>query len=152
MKPRLEFFKADPELLKAVQTLNAKVDQCGLEKSLLHLIKLRASQINGCSFCVDMHTREARADGESEQRVYLVSAWRESPLYSDRERAALEWTETLTRLADKPVTDSLYTETLEHFSEQELVKLSVAVGMINVWNRLCVPFHAIHPVERAKAA
>ncbi|RJG44527.1 MULTISPECIES: carboxymuconolactone decarboxylase family protein [unclassified Mesorhizobium] len=152
MKPRLEFFKADPELLKAVQTLNAKVDQCGLEKSLLHLIKLRASQINGCSFCVDMHTREARADGESEQRVYLVSAWRESPLYSDRERAALEWTETLTRLADKPVTDSLYAETLEHFSEQELVKLSVAVGMINVWNRLCVPFHAIHPVERAKAA
>jgi AhpD family alkylhydroperoxidase len=152
MKPRLEFFKADPELLKAVQTLNAKVDQCGLEKSLLHLIKLRASQINGCSFCVDMHTREARADGESEQRVYLVSAWRESPLYSDRERAALEWTETLTRLADRPVTDSLYTETLEHFSEQELVKLSVAVGMINVWNRLCVPFHAIHPVERAKAA
>ncbi|MEI5677913.1 MULTISPECIES: carboxymuconolactone decarboxylase family protein [unclassified Mesorhizobium] len=152
MKPRLEFFKADPELLKAVQTLNAKVDQCGLEKSLLHLIKLRASQINGCSYCVDMHTREARADGESEQRVYLVSAWRESPLYSDRERAAFEWTETLTRLADKPVTDSLYTEMLEHFSEQELVKLSVAVGMINVWNRLCVPFHAIHPVERAKAA
>ncbi|NGN41046.1 carboxymuconolactone decarboxylase family protein [Mesorhizobium sp. CGMCC 1.15528] len=152
MKPRLEFFKADPELLKAVQTLNAKVDQCGLEKSLLHLIKLRASQINGCSYCVDMHTREARADGESEQRVYLVSAWRESPLYSDRERAAFEWTETLTWLADKPVTDSLYTEMLEHFSEQELVKLSVAVGMINVWNRLCVPFHAIHPVERAKAA
>jgi len=152
MKPRLEFFKADPELLKAVQTLNAKVDQCGLEKSLLHLIKLRASQLNGCSYCVDMHTREARADGESEQRVYLVSAWRESPLYSDRERAAFEWTETLTRLADKPVTDSLYTEMLEHFSEQELVKLSVAVGMINVWNRLCVPFHAIHTIERAKAA
>jgi AhpD family alkylhydroperoxidase len=152
MKPRLEFFKADPELLKAVQTLNAKVDQCGLEKSLLHLIKLRASQLNGCSYCVDMHTREARADGESEQRVYLVSAWRESPLYSDRERAAFEWTETLTRLADKPVMDSLYTEMLEYFSEQELVKLSVAVGMINVWNRLCVPFHAIHPVERAKAA
>ncbi|MEO9338170.1 carboxymuconolactone decarboxylase family protein [Mesorhizobium sp. SB112] len=152
MKPRLEFFKADTELLKAVQAMNATVDQCGLEKELLHLIKLRASQINGCSYCIDMHTREARHDGESEQRLYLVSAWRESPLYSERERAAFEWTETLTRIADKPVTDGLYAEMLNHFSEQELVQLSVAIGMINVWNRLCVSFHAVHPVARAKAA
>jgi AhpD family alkylhydroperoxidase len=152
MKPRLDFFKADPELLKAVRTLNAAVDQCGLERGLLHLVKLRASQINGCSYCVDMHTREAREDGETEQRVYLVSAWRESPLYSERERAAFEWTETLTWIADRSVTDSLYTGMLEHFSEQELVKLSVVVSMINTWNRLCVAFHAVHPVATAKTA
>lgn len=152
MKPRLDFFKADPVLMKAVAGLNAAVDNCGLEKGLLHLVKLRASQINGCSYCVDMHSREARQDGDTEQRVYLVSAWRKSPLYSDRERAAFEWTETLTRIAEMPVGDGLYTEALRHFTEQELVKLSTAIGMINIWNRLCIAFHAIHPVAKAEAA
>lgn len=153
MQPRLDFFKADPQLLKAVATLNMTVEKSGLERSLLHLIKLRASQINGCSFCVDMHTREARDDGETEQRLYLVSAWRESPLFSERERAAFAWTEAVTLIAGKGVDEALYAETLKHFSEEELVKLTVAVSMINTWNRLCISFHAIHPVrEEAKAA
>ena len=152
MKPRLQFFNAGPEIMKQVLALNEAVEKSGLERSLLHLVKLRASQINGCSYCVDMHTREARQDGESEQRVYLVSAWRESPLYSDRERAALAWTETLTALAGHHVEDADYDQTRQHFSEEEMVKLSVAVGMINVWNRLCTGFRAVHPVETAQAA
>lgn len=152
MKQRLQFFGAAPEIMKAVSALNKAVDECGLEKSLLHLIKLRASQINGCSYCVEMHSREARHDGESEQRLYLVSAWKESPLFSERERAAFAWTDALTRIADNGVSDELYARTLEYFSEQELVKLSVALGMINTWNRLCVPFHAIHPMPAVMAA
>jgi len=152
MKQRLQFFAKAPEIMKAVSALNKAVDECGLEESLLHLIKLRASQINGCSFCVDMHSREARQDGETEQRLYLVAAWKESPLFSERERAALAWTEAVTKISDNGVPDELYARTLTHFSEEELVKLSVAVGMINTWNRLCVPFQAIHPVPAAKAA
>jgi AhpD family alkylhydroperoxidase len=152
MKPRIQFFNAAPDLIKQVQVLNKAVDECGLEPGLLHLVKLRASQINGCSFCVDMHSKEAMRDGDTQQRLFLVSAWKESPLFSDRERAALAYTETVTMISEAGVPDALYEATLKHFSEEELVKLSVAIGMINVWNRLCVPFHAIHPVERAKAA
>lgn len=152
MKQRLQFFAAAPEIMKAVAALNKAVEESGLERSLLHLIKLRASQINGCSFCVDMHSREAREDGETEQRLYLVAAWKESPLFSDRERAAFAWTEAVTLISNGGVSDELYEKTLKHFSEQELTKLTVAVGMINVWNRLCVSFHAIHPVHAAKAA
>lgn len=152
MKPRLQFFNAAPELMKQVRALNKAVDECGLEKSLLHLIKLRASQINGCSFCVDMHSREAREDGETEQRLYLVSAWKESPLFTDRERAAFTWVETVTLISNGGVSDELYRKTLEHFSEEELVKLTVATSMINTWNRLCVSFHAIHPMQAANAA
>jgi len=152
MQPRLNFFHAAPELLKEVRNLNRAVDECGLERSLLHLIKLRASQINGCSYCVDMHSREAREDGETEQRLYLVAAWKESPLFSERERAAFAWVEAVTLISKDGASDELYAKTLKHFSEQELVKLTVAVGMINIWNRLCVSFHAIHPVETAQAA
>ncbi len=152
MKSRLNFYGQAPELIKAVIALNKTVDECGLEKSLLHLIKLRASQINGCSFCVEMHSREARVDGETEQRLYLVSAWKESPLFTDRERAAFAWVEATTRIADGGVPDELYEKTLRQFSEEELTKLTVATGMINVWNRLCVSFHAIHPMPAAKAA
>ncbi|TGQ42597.1 carboxymuconolactone decarboxylase family protein [Mesorhizobium sp. M00.F.Ca.ET.216.01.1.1] len=152
MKQRLQFFAKAPEIMKAVSALNKAVEECGLEASLLHLIKLRASQINGCSYCVEMHSREARHDGETEQRLYLVSAWKESPLYSERERAAFAWTEAVTMIADGGVSDALYAETLEHFSEEELVKLTVAMGMINAWNRLCVSFHAMHPVSAAIAA
>ncbi|WP_309085231.1 carboxymuconolactone decarboxylase family protein [Chelativorans sp.] len=153
MQPRLNFFQASPEIMKAVRALNEAVDKCGLEKSLLHLIKLRASQINGCSYCVDMHSREARGDGDTEQRVHLVAAWRESPLYSERERAAFAWTEKLTRLSETAeITDEDYEEARKHFSEEELVKLSVAIGMINVWNRLCVSFRSIHPVQQESRA
>ena len=153
MKPRMQFYNKAPELFKAVYALNTAVNECGLEKSLLHLIKLRASQINGCSFCVDMHSREAREHGETERRLYLVAAWKESPLFTDRERTAFAWTEAVTNIADAGVPDALYAEALKHFSEEELVKLTVALGMINTWNRLCVSFHAIHPMaEQEKAA
>jgi len=146
MQTRLDFWKTEPKLMNAVLTLNKAATESGLEHSLIHLVKVRASQINGCSYCVDMHTKEARKDGESEQRLYLVSAWRESPLFTARERAALAWTEKLTLLASGPVEDALYAQTLEHFSGQDLVKLTVVVGAINVWNRICVAFHAIHPM------
>lgn len=152
MKPRLQFYAQAPELMKSVVALNAAVDECGLEKSLLHLIKLRASQINGCSYCVDMHSREARHDGETEQRLYLVAAWKESPLFNERERTTFAWTEAVTNIAKGGVSEALYAKALQHFSGEELVKLTVAVGMINTWNRLCVSFHAIHPVPAAKAA
>ncbi|CAM5436608.1 AhpD family alkylhydroperoxidase [Aquamicrobium terrae] len=152
MKQRLDFFAKAPALMRSVAALNKAVQESGLEHSLLHLIKLRASQINGCSFCVDMHSREAREDGETEQRLYLVAAWRESPLFSERERAAFAWVEAVTLIANGGVSDQLYEATLKHFSEEELVKLTVATAMINTWNRLCVSFHAIHPVPAAKAA
>lgn len=152
MKQRLNFFATAPDLMKQVVALNTAVNECGLDHMLLHLIKLRASQINGCSYCVDMHSREAKQDGETEQRLWLVAAWKESPLFSERERMALKWTETVTNIADAGVSAELYAEGLQHFSGEELVKLTVAVGMINTWNRLCVTFHAIHPVEAAKAA
>lgn len=152
MKQRLNFFATAPDLMKQVVALNTAINESGLERSLLHLIKLRASQINGCSYCVDMHSREAKADGETEQRLWLVAAWKESPLFSERERMALQWTETVTRIADGGVPAELYAEALEQFSAAELVKLTVAVGMINTWNRICVTFHAIHPVDQAKAA
>ncbi|AWC23265.1 alkylhydroperoxidase AhpD family core domain protein [Aminobacter sp. MSH1] len=152
MKPRLNFYTAAPELTKHLVALNKAVNECGLEHSLLHLIKLRASQINGCSYCVDMHSREAKADGETEQRLWLVAAWKESPLYTERERMAFAWTETVTNIADAGVPAELYAEARRHFSEEDLVKLTVALGMINTWNRLCVSFHAVHPVGEAKAA
>lgn len=152
MKQRLNFYATAPELMKQVAALNTAVNECGLEHSLLHLIKLRASQINGCSYCVDMHSREAKQDGETEQRLWLVAAWKESPLFSERERMAFKWTETLTKIAEGGVSAELYAEGLQHFSAEELVKLTVAIGMINTWNRLCVAFQAIHPVAEAKAA
>lgn len=148
MKARLDYFPKAPELMQAVLALNKAVEDCGLEMSLLHLIKLRASQINGCSYCVDMHAHEALEDGDSQQRVIMVSAWRESPVFSERERMAFEWTEAVTLISEKGVPGELYARALEQFSEQELVKLTVAVSMINTWNRLSISFHTIHP-ERA---
>lgn len=147
MEQRMNYFAKAPELMKSVLALNEAVETCGLEKSLLHLIKLRASQINGCSYCVDMHAHEALEDGDSLQRVLLVAAWRESPLFTERERLAFAWTEALTRVADGGVPDALYAAALAQFSESELVKLTVAVSIINTWNRLSVAFHALHPIR-----
>lgn len=149
MQERLNHFKADPVLLKAVLDLNTAVQSCGLDASLLHLVKLRASQINGCSYCVEMHTREARQDGETEQRLYLVSAWRDSPLFSARERAALHWTEQLTRLADAHITDEHVEAMKDIFSKAEITQLTVAIGMINIWNRLAISAALQHPHEQA---
>jgi AhpD family alkylhydroperoxidase len=150
---RFDPFTVAPDQMKMLidwATTSAK--QSGLEPKLQHLVKIRASQINGCALCLHMHIGEGRKDGESDTRMYLLDAWREAPIYTARERAALAWTEAVTLIADNGVSDDLYTRTLEHFSEEELVKLSVALGMINVWNRLCVPFHALHPMPAAKAA
>lgn len=147
MEQRMNYFAKAPDLMKSVLALNEAVETCGLEKGLLHLIKLRASQINGCSYCVDMHAHEALEDGDSQQRVLLVAAWRESPLFTKRERVAFAWTEAVTRVADGGVPDALYAAALAQFSESELVKLTVAVSIINTWNRLSVAFHAMHPIR-----
>ena len=144
--PRLNPYKAAPAAYKPLIDLQAYTDTCGLEPSLLELVKMRASQINGCAFCLEMHSREARAAGESEARLYLLNAWRESPLYSDRERAALEWTEAVTLVSETAVPDSVFEIARAAFSEEELVNLTVAIGMINVWNRLAISFRALHPV------
>mgnify|MGYP003382028786 FL=1 len=147
MEQRLDYFSRAPALMRAVLGLNQAVEQSGLEPSLLHLVKLRASQINGCSYCVDMHAHEALADGDSQQRVIMVAAWRESPLFTARERAAFVWTEALTKVAEGGVPDALYAEVRGEFSDEEMVKLSVAVAIINTWNRLSVAFRTIHPVR-----
>lgn len=152
MKPRLDFLKTAPEAYNAVKALQTYVNSSGLEPALLELIKTRASQINGCAFCVHMHTRDARQRGESEERLYLLSAWRESPLYSERERAALAWTEAVTEVAQSHVPDAVYEQARLHFSEEELAKLTVAVSTINVWNRLMVSFRTVHPMEPAPPA
>jgi AhpD family alkylhydroperoxidase len=143
MKSRIEFHKASPAAVNAMLALQNYVNGCGLEHSLLELVKLRASQINGCAYCIDMHTKDARAAGESEQRLHLLSAWRESPQYSDRERAALQWTESVTLLAESHVPDEDYEQARAHFSEEELVNLSMAIVAINGWNRLCVGFRRL---------
>jgi len=113
---------------------------------------MRASQINGCAYCLHMHARDARAKGESEERLYLLDAWRESPLYTDRERAALAWTEAVTLVSQTRVPDEVYEAVLSQFSEEELVKLTVAVAAINAWNRIAISFRAVHPVRKAQAA
>ena len=143
MKSRIEFPRVSPAAVNAMLALQNYVKACGLPSSLLELVKLRASQINGCAYCIDMHTKDARAAGESEQRLYLLSAWRESPFYSDRERAALQWTESVTLLSETNVPDEDYAQARAHFSEEELVNLSMAIVAINGWNRLCVGFRAL---------
>lgn len=152
MKPRIDHYEKAPELRRALAELNRKVEDSGLERSLLHLVKLRASQINGCSYCVDMHSHEAREDGETEQRLYLVAAWKESPLFTERERAALAWVEAVTLISAAGVSDDLFAAARAHFSEEELVKLTYAVAVINSWNRLSVAFHGIHPIRATAPA
>ena len=143
MKARLDFRKASPQGEKAMMGLHAFVRNCGLDHSLLELVKLRASQINGCAHCIDMHTKELRADGESEQRLYLLDAWRESPFYSDRERAALAWTEAVTLVADDHVPNEVYDEARQQFTEEELVNLTLALVAINAANRLNIAFRTV---------
>jgi AhpD family alkylhydroperoxidase len=143
MHPRIDPATAMPEVLQAMGGLEAYIRRCGLEPRLIALVKIRASQINGCAFCIDMHTRDARAHGETEERLYLLDAWQETPLYSDRERAALAWTEAVTLVAQTHVPDSVYEEARRHFDESELVRLTVLVGAINAWNRLSISFRAV---------
>jgi AhpD family alkylhydroperoxidase len=140
MSTRIDYDKVAPGAFRAMFGLEKYVRDSGLEPSLLHLIKMRASQINGCAYCLDMHSKDARAEGETEQRLYVLNAWREAPFYTERERAALAWTEALTLVAENHVPDEIYNEVRQHFSEQELVNLSLAVVAINGWNRLSISF------------
>lgn len=148
MQARLDPAKVAPEAYRAVYGLEKYVQGSGLSHGLIHLIKLRASQINGCAYCVDMHTKEARKDGHSEQWIALVSAWHESPLYTPEERAVLGWTEAVTNLAQTRAPDADYEALRAHFSEDQIVKITVAIGTINVWNRLAVSFRSQHPIDQ----
>lgn len=143
MKPRLNIFQVNPKAIQPMLAMQAYVDGSGLEPRLLHLVKLRASQINGCAYCIDMHTKDARAEGESEQRLYALTAWRETPFYTDRERAALAWTEKVTLVTEGHVPDEAFAAVREHFSEQELVDLTLAITTINAWNRLSIAFRNV---------
>lgn len=140
MPERLDYKRASPGAFKALLDTEQAVHQSGLEDSLLELVKTRASQMNGCAWCLDMHTKDARARGETEQRLHLLSAWREAPCYSERERAALAWTEAVTQIAAQDVTDALYAEVRRHFDEKAIVDLTLAVIAINGWNRMNVAF------------
>jgi AhpD family alkylhydroperoxidase len=143
MQQRINYIKVAPEGYKAMSALESYARHNGLESSLLELVKTRASQINGCAFCLDMHTKDARASGETEQRLYTLSAWHETPFFTERERAALAWTEAVTLVADSHVPDDVYELAHKHFSEKELVDLTLAIVAINGWNRLAIAFRAV---------
>ena len=138
MKPRFNYAKVAPGVYDAMDALDSYLASCGLEESLLHLVRLRASQINGCAYCLDMHWKDLRAIGEGEQRLYSLDAWRECPYYTERERAALEWTEAVTRVADGHVPDAVYEEARRRLSEKELADLTLAAAAIGSWNRLSI--------------
>ncbi|GAB2896841.1 carboxymuconolactone decarboxylase family protein [Paraburkholderia jirisanensis] len=140
MEPRLDFYKANPLAIKAMLAVEERINKSGLEKSLGHLVRLRASQINGCAYCVDMHTAEARRDGETDRRLATVVVWRETPFFTDRERAAFEWTEALTLVSQGHVPDAAWEAVKPHFSEAELVDLTLLVSAINAWNRFAIGF------------
>ncbi|MBQ0709099.1 MULTISPECIES: carboxymuconolactone decarboxylase family protein [unclassified Ochrobactrum] len=152
MEAKLVPYKLAPKIMQAMLELEKAVSEAGLEYSLYELIRIRASQINGCAYCIHMHTRDARKAGETEERLYLVAAWRESPLFTPRERAALAWTEALTLLAQTRAPDEDYEALKAHFTDEEIVKLSMAINTINVWNRVAVGFRTVHPVGAAAAA
>lgn len=143
MKPRIEYQKVAPAAFQAMLAFETFVHSCGLEPELLELIKIRASQINGCAYCLDMHTKDARAQGETEQRIYALNAWRETPFFTEKERVALAWTEVVTLVAESQVPDDVYEPMRRHFSELETVNLTVAVVAINGWNRLAVSFRSV---------
>src|SRR5437764_8551186 len=150
MQPRMNHGSVCPGALQAMFGLESYLKECGLEQSLLELVKLRASQINGCAYCIDMHTKDARARGETEQRLYLLNAWREAPFYSEREQAALEWTEAVTLITEGHVPDEVFERVRKHFTENELADLTLAVVAINGWNRLNISFRT--PAGSYKAA
>jgi AhpD family alkylhydroperoxidase len=143
MEPRINYGKVAPGVRKAMMGLETYANNCGLERSLLDLVRLRASQINGCAYCIDMHAKDLRAEGESEQRIYLLDAWRESPGYTERERAALAWTEAVTLVTDGHVPEDVYQQVRQQFSEEELVNLTLAIVAINGWNRLNISFRTL---------
>jgi AhpD family alkylhydroperoxidase len=147
VKARLNPYQVAGDVMQGLIALEKHVQEHGLEPALMELVKTRASQINGCAFCIHMHTTDARAKGETEQRLYLLDAWRESPLYTDRERAALAWTESLTLVSQTHVPDEVFEAVREHLSEQELVKLTLQIVAINAWNRIAIGFRSVHPTK-----
>ena len=140
MEPRLNFFKTGPEAMKAMAGLDQQITRSGLEKSLIELVRLRASQMNGCAYCIDVHTADARKAGEGERRLATVAVWRETPFFNDRECAALEWAESVTRVADTRVPDDVWERVQPHFTPAELVDLTLLVNTINAWNRFAIAF------------
>jgi AhpD family alkylhydroperoxidase len=152
MTQRLNAFAVAPQGLTALRNVENYLQGCGLDHRLLLLVKTRVSQINGCAYCLHMHTEDARKLGESEARLYLLDAWYESELYSERERAALAWAEALTHIATTHAPDDVYERARRQFSEKELADLSIAIAMINAWNRLAIGARTVHPADRAKAA
>jgi AhpD family alkylhydroperoxidase len=140
MEPRLDLYKTSPDATKAMLAFSAATEKLGLEHSLLELVKLRASQINGCAFCVDMHSADARKAGETERRLYAVTVWRETPFFTPRERAALAWTEAVTQISTRGAPDDLYAALSAEFSPKEQMDLTLAISMINCWNRLSISF------------
>lgn len=152
MEPRIKLENAPKGALQAMRGLEAYVRGSGLEDSLIELLKTRVSQINGCAYCIDMHTKDARAQGETEQRLYALSAWRETPFFSERERAMLEWAEALTLISENHVPDEIYERARQHFTEDELVNLTMAVVAINGWNRLAISFRSVPGSYQPQAA
>ena len=140
MEQRLDFYKANPAAIKTLLGIEERVGKSALEKSLTELVRLRASQINGCAYCVDMHTTDARKGGETERRLATVVVWRETPFFTDRERAALEWTEAVTLVSHDHVPDTVWQAVRPHFSDEELVDLTLLVSAINAWNRFAISF------------
>ncbi len=143
MKARIDLMRGNPKLVQSLLAVQSVVEAGGLDQKLLHLVEMRASQINGCAYCLDMHSKDARAAGETEQRLYSLEAWRETPFYSDRERAALEWTEAVTLVSATHVPDSVFEVVRAHFSEEEIKTLTLAVAMINTWNRFNVALRTV---------
>ena len=152
MKARLNPYAAAPETMKAVAAIEPIIAASGLDASLIELVKTRASQINGCAFCIHMHTRDARAHGETEERLYLLNAWRESPLYTEKERAALAWTEALTLVAETHAPDEAYEAVKAQFQPKEIVELTLLISTINAWNRFAIGFRSVHPEDAKNAA
>jgi len=149
MEARLDYRKFNSEPLQALLALEKYLAGCGLDHKFIHLLKLRASQINGCAYCIDMHSIDARAAGETEQRLYALDAWRETPFYDDRERAALAWVEAVTLVAQTHVPDDVYEEVRRHFTDQEIVDLTYLTATINAWNRLAIATRALPGRYRA---
>lgn len=152
MEPRLDPMRTAPKAYQAMSGLESYVRHCGLEPALLELVKMRASQLNGCAYCIDMHSKDARAHGETEQRLYALSAWRETPFFTGRERAALAWTEAVTFVGQTHVPDEVFNEARRHFTDEELVNLTMALVAINGWNRLSVAFRAVPGAYEPKTA
>lgn len=143
MEARLNYARIAPDLMKAMRGLETYLASCGLEPKLKELVKLRASQINGCAYCVDMHSQDARALGETEQRLYALPVWQETPFFTERERAALLWAEKVTLISVDHVPDEVYEQVRQHFSEEELANLTLAIATINAWNRLAISFRSV---------